>query len=357
MDKSLLPIEQLKSQKPWNESSDPIWLSSSISLQRNIEKFKFPNKLDVERKKQIISLVGKELLSAQQLKDPKLLKAEDLSLFDKEYLIEHFIMHCNLHQTGSGEAILIDNTGSVLVLFNLSDHLCFYKLEPNGDLEGAWSQLVKVETALGSGLNYAFSPKFGFLTADFDRCGTALEVTTFLHLPALMHLEKIDSLLEQEADETIWVMGIQGSPTEIIGDLFAIQNNFTIGVTEENIIASVRSLTSKLVSEEKAARKQIQDSKNPQVIDKISRAYGILLYSYQIEAIEALNAISLCKLGVALGWISGISENELNELFFNCRRAHLLSHFPDDRGLNQEAILHKRAEFIHQGLKNAKLLV
>lgn len=357
MENNRSPHEMLTVNKPWIQKSNPIWLASSISLQRNIEKFKFPNKLDVERKKQIVSLVGKEFLTSPQLVNPKLFKGEDLSFFDKEYLLEHFFTISDFHQASTGEAFLIDEAGELIILLNLTDHISYYKLDTKGDLEGTWQQLVKMETSLGNNLAYAYSQKFGFLTANFDQCGTALQVTTYLHLPALLHTQKIDDVLEREADENFNIMGMQGSPSEIIGDLFAIQNNFSLGLTEENIISQVRTLTSKLIVEEKEAREGIRQSQNPEILDRVSRAYGILLYSYQIEAIEALNAISLCKLGTTMGWLSGITEDELNHLLFNCRRAHLLCQVPEKANITQEEILHKRAEYIHKALKNVKLLI
>jgi protein arginine kinase len=78
-----------------------------------------------------------------------------------------------------------------------------------------------------------------------------------------------------------------------------------------------------------------------------------LIHSYQIEAVEALNAISLLKLGVDLRWVLGITMEQLNLLFFNCRRAHLLCQFKEK--IPQEEILHKRAEFIHKTLKGVEL--
>lgn len=357
MENNRSPNDMLTVNKPWIKSSNPIWLASSISLQRNIEKFKFPHKLDVERKKQIVNLVGKELLGLKQLVNPKLFKAEELTFFDKEYLVEHFFTISDFHQAASGEAFLIDEAGELIIVFNLSDHISYYKLDTTGDLEGMWLQLVKMETSLGKNLAYTFSQKFGFLTANFDQCGTALQVTTYLHLPALLHTMKIDEILEKEADDSFLIMGMQGSPSEIIGDLFAVQNNYTLGLTEENIISSVRSLTSKLIQEEKQAREGIKQSQNPEILDKVSRAYGILLYSYQIEAIEALNALSLCKLGTTMGWLSGITEDELNHLLFNCRRAHLLCQYPERATITQEEIPHRRAEYIHRALKNVKLSI
>lgn len=354
-DKDSLNPDILRLKKPWIDNQNSIWLASSISLQRNIEKFRFPIKLDLERKQQIINLVGREHLTLQQGTNPTLLKAELLSFFDKEYLVEHYFTISNFFKSDIGEAFIIDDTGETITVFNLTDHLSFYALDTKGDLEGAWNKIIKFETALGKNFTYTFSPKFGYLTSSLDLCGTALQVTTYLQLSALLHLGKIDSILEKEADENHIIMGMQGSPSEIIGDVFAIQNNYSLGVTEENIISSIRSLTSKLITEEKDARQAIQQSQNSTILDKVSRAYGILFYSYQIDAIEALNAISLCKLGVSLGWISGINELQLNQLFFNCRRAHLVEQFKQK--FSQEEIPHKRAEYIHSILKDTKLLV
>jgi protein arginine kinase len=347
--------EILRLKKPWQHNQNSIWLASSVSLKRNIEKFKFPGKLDVERKKQIVSLVGREHLTLDQLSHPTLIKAENLNFLDKEYLVEHFFTISDFHQTGIGEAFIIDDSGELVTVLNLSDHIAFYIIDGKEDIEGAWNKLMKIETALGKNLAYSFSRKFGFLTSSLGECGTALQVTTYLQLPALLHLGKIDEILEKEADESYLIMGIQGSPSEIIGDVFAIQNAYTLGITEENILSSIRTLTTKLMTEENAARKSIEMTQNTMIIDKVSRSFGILLYSYQIEAIEALNAISLCKLGVSMGWVSGITEGELNQLFFNCRRAHLLGQFNEK--VTQEEISHKRAEYIHKALKNAKLLV
>jgi len=341
--------------RPWQGNTNSIWLASSIGLQRNIEKFKFPGKLDLERKKQLVSLVGNEILGIGLLQDPKLLKAEDLNFLDREYLVEHFLSMSSFHQMGVGEAFLLDGSGEVLTCFNLFDHLSFWKVTMQGDLENTWSQLVKMEVALGKTFTYSFSAKFGFLTADFSKSGTALTVATYLQVPALLHLETADQLLEQELDEAVMVTGIQGNPTEIIGDILVLQNNYSMGMTEENILAAVRSSTSKLIAEEKNARRQIRESQNPIMMDKVSRAFGVLLHSYQIEAVEALNAISLLKLGVEMDWVGNCDSETLNDLFFNCRRAHLLSNYSEK--ITQEGIPHKRAEFIHKALKKITLLI
>jgi len=250
---------------------------------------------------------------------------------------------------------VLDQSGEFLASINLLDHLQLQLIDCKGELENTWSRLVKIETALGKSLSYSFSTKFGFLTADPTQCGTALLVTVYLQVPGLIHSGKIDQILEQYADESITISGIQGSPTEIIGDVIMAQNNYTLGLTEENIVSSLRSFTTKILVEENSARNQITRDDAGDYKDRVSRAYGILIHSYQIEAIEALNALSLLKLGVDAKWVQGIDNKQINQLFFNCRRAHLLCQFEEK--FSQEETLHKRAEYIHKALKEVKLTI
>lgn len=349
----LHPIFSL--QKPWSQNKNSVWLASTISLIRNLEKFKFPAKLDHDRRKQIIALVSKELIASNLLQDPYLIKGEDISPLEKEFLAEHFLSNQNFNQVHSGEGFVIESSGEFITIINLRDHVTFQIIDDQGELESSWNKLVNVETVIGKNLNYSFSHKFGFLTADFNMCGTALFVSVYLQVPALIHLEKINEILDKNADDSLLITGIQGNPTEIIGDVIVVQNNYTLGVTEENIISNLRAFTTKLLVEENSARSHIRNSDNADLKDKVSRAFGILIHSYQIEAIEALNALSLMKLGTEMEWIKGISIQELNQLFFNCRRSHLLSQYPQK--ISQEEIIHKRAEFIHKTLQHVHLMI
>lgn len=339
--------------KIWSQNSNSLWLASTINLYRNIEKFPFPPKLGSERSKQLLNFAGKEILALPELSQPKLFKAEELNATEKEFLVEHFLSNQSFLQASSGEAFVLEDSGEFMATLNMRNHIHFEIIDVKGELENAWNRLLKIETNLGKTVSYAYSPKYGFLTADPTQCGTALIATAFLQLSSLIHLEIIDEVLEKFLDESLNVSGIQGSPTEIIGDVLAIQNNYTLGMTEENIVSAIRNTATKLSVEEHAARNKIRHEQNAVIKDKVSRAYGILIHSYQIEAVEALNAISLIKLGLDLEWVKGIDVTELNELFFNCRRAHLLCQYEEK--FSQEEIPHKRAEYIHKKLKDVKL--
>lgn len=348
----------LCNESPWNDNSNVIWLGSTLTLTRNVDKFNFPGKLSIDKRKQVITLITRDLLQSDQLRKPKLLPAEDMSPIEKEFLVEHFISTQGFHQAQSGEAFVLDQSGEFLATLNLKDHLTLQWIDPREDLEKTWERLVKVESSINQTINFAFSPKFGYMTSDPTRSGTAFVAYVFLHLPALINANRLNEILEKNKDEGVEQTGLQGDPHEVIGDIVAFHNSYTLGVSEENILASLRTLATKLVAEERSLRKRLK-KENETVLaemkDKVSRAYAILLHSYQIEAIEALQSISLLKLGIDLEWIKGTSQTTLNNLLFATRRAHLLCHF--EQKIQQEELPHKRAEYIHQALHGLELLI
>lgn len=343
---------------PWEESVNPVWLGSTISLTRNMDKFNFPGKLTLDKQQQVLSLLKKSFSKNNLLKNPKIIGAEELSAIEKEFLVEHFLSSESFHQTQTGQAFVIDDTGKFLAMINLKDHIVLQMIEPKEELETSWDLLVKIENTLTQSTDFAFSPKFGFLTSDPNQCGTGLVVNIFLHLPALCVTGQLNESLKKIEAEGIVQTGLQGSPDQMIGDVIVFHNLYTLGVTEEHTLSLMRTLATKLSTEERVLRQDLKVQNTHEIAEiknKVSRAFGILLHSYQIEAVEALQALSLVKLGLDLGWIKGTVQSHLNSLFFSCRRAHLTCEL--NQPVNQDEILHRRSEFIHKALQGLELLI
>ncbi len=354
MEKSKLPL--VSKTAPWGNNPNKIWLASTVSLSRNIDRFNFPNKLGEEKKKQIITLIGEPLLGSNLLDNPVLVKADEMTPLDKEFLYEHFLTNRSFHQAHGGEGFVVDGSGCFLAALNMRDHLLLQMIDCREEIEDTWNFLVKIETSLGQKISYAFNSKFGFLTADPADAGTGLTVSIFLQVTALIHLNRLEDFIDTHRDDAVSITGLQGKAGEMIGDLLTIRNNYSLGLTEENILTSLRSFATKIHMAEKSARSELrQNGAHAHIKDMVGRAYGLLEHSYQMETIEALNAISLLKLGVELGWVSGITMPVLNALFFQCRRAHLLYQLNEEAP--QQELLHKRAEYIHKVLQEAKLQV
>lgn len=338
---------------PWSFNSNPIWLASTLVLYRNVSKYPFPAKLDVSRRKQLLGVFDKAFSSLPQFEHLNVLKAEETAPTEKDYLYEHFLPQETFHQAHTGEGFAFDDLGEFLVLFNMHDHLQLQLTDCKGEIESSWNRLVKIETEVGKSIDYAFSSRFGFLTSDPFHCGTGLSVCLYLHLPALIHTDQLTPILERHKEEAIEASGLQTPLHETVGDIITLHNNFTLGLSEEDIIRSLRTAATKIIGEEKALRNTLKEEKNNALRNKVSRAYGLISYSYQLETVEALNALSFCKLALDLGWLQGITQQTLNDLLFKCRRAHLLS--MAEGKLDPEELLHKRAELMHEAFKPTNL--
>lgn len=338
--------------KVWQNNDRSIWIGSSLTLSRNIDKYNFPEKLKQTQKDHISKFLCTEIQNQSLLKQTKVYQAKDLSPNDKELLLEHFLTMESFHHCAAGNAFITEASSRILAQINHKEHLKLTILDPKNNLESSLNELIELDNELGKSVRYCFSSKFGFLTANPLRCGTGLFVTCFLHVPALVHTKQLDDALNSLKHHNVAITGLYGQPEELTCDLIALHNPCSLGMAEEKIISTLEAHAKRLEIAEKAARKKLLEDNEEALKDKISRAYALLRHSYRLPTIEALDALSLEKLGADLGWITGVEQHTLNSLLFSIRRAHLQQSHPD---LTTEQLPHKRAELLHETLKPAKL--
>lgn len=340
---------------PWEPSADPVWPATTFLLRRNLSKQLFPAKLKENAARLIEEQIKSALFSSSLLEDPRFLPAEALSALEKEFLFEQFICQESFQNCLAGQGFVVEKSSRLLALLNFQDHLHLHFVDCQKDLEKSLHSLFALEQALSKSLSFAFSPKFGYLTSDPSYCGTGLQVTAFLHLPALIHTEKLLDTLAKQNDECIEAFSLQGNLDEFLGDILVLRNRFTLGVTEENSLLSVHNAAMQLVVLEKALRARIKEDKESSLIDNVGRAFGLLMHSYHLQTKETLNALSLMKLGIQLGWISGVSDQTINKVFFQCRKAHL-SYLSATPTIEPKELSKKRAELVRRELASMQLL-
>ena len=340
---------------PWDENTNPLWPATSFYLQRNYTGNLFPHKMNEERSIKIIEQISQLMLRLQQLQNPICLKAEDLSAIEKEFLYEHFLCRETFQNTLKGQAFVVDDTAHFLAMINVSDHLQMELVDCKNKWEKAWEILSDIDTAISAVLHPCFSPRFGYLTGDLGRCGTGLSVMCYLHLPLLIHSGQLEQAIESQLEESVMVSSLQGSSLNFIGDFVLLQNKYTLGLTEEMILRDLHISATKLTLSEKNLRDKCKEKSDLSIKDLVSRSYGLLIHSYQLQTKEVLDAISKIKLGIDLGWITGITDSKINEVFFTCQRAHIGFVFGEEN-TDAKIISTKRAEFIHNELKKSKFI-
>ncbi|MCB1119835.1 MAG: hypothetical protein KDK65_07750 [Chlamydiia bacterium] len=116
-------IEKLAKASHWESNHASIWLATMLHLRRNVERFKFPAKLDLNRRQQLVSLLGKELKELKSLGPLTLFKAEDLTAHEKELMIEHFFSHENILPAHQGEAFVLNEESQFFFFFFFHEHI------------------------------------------------------------------------------------------------------------------------------------------------------------------------------------------------------------------------------------------
>lgn len=354
-EKFKLPPSLLE-QTPWPSGANPLWPASVFTLRRNVAKYNFPPKISPRENGQVLELLKNGLLACVELNGPLFFNAEELSPLEKEFLFEHFLSLESFQNATEGQGVALEASGRLLALVNVQDHLQLHLLDGKGEWEKAWNLLTKIESSLASKTDFAYSKKFGFLTADPNLCGTGLVVHLYLHLPALIRTGQLSEVLIKQKEEEVEAISMEGNLEEIVGDILVLRNAYTLGLSEEKILHALHGTAMKLTALEKALRAELKTKNDIEIRDQISRAYGLLLHSYKLQTKEVLGALSLLKLGVDLGWVSGIADAKINEIFFKCRHSHLAHLFPEKAG-DQNELAHRRAELLHQALQGVTLSI
>src|SRR5947207_14779743 len=134
-----------------------------------------------------------------------------------------------------------------------------------------------------------------------------------------------------------------------MGNLFQISNQTTLGEKEEDIINRLSKVIETIIDKEHDARQTLLQRKPSTLFDQIGRAYGVLTYAHAMPSKEALNLLSVIKLGMDLGAFPEDQRLQIDELFIDTQPAHLQE--SSDRKLNPEERDHLRAQLIRDRLK------
>src|SRR3984885_10139069 len=185
--KNKLP-QALLDHTPWEKEINPIWLATSFLLHRNLAKFNFPSKMNEQQFEQIRTSLQEQLLKSPLLQNPTALNASEISTVDKEFIYEHFLCFENFQNALTGQGFVVDESGHFLAELNIQNHLQLQLIDCEGSWEKSWNALSRIETEIGNSIDFAFSQKFGYLTAEPTLCGTGLTVQAYLHVPAIIQM-------------------------------------------------------------------------------------------------------------------------------------------------------------------------
>ena len=311
---------------PWLNGEGPdsfAVLSSRIRLARNISDFPFPPSADTESRGKILDFLSPTFDKVPLLKDGKFIPTADIDNLSQKFLMERHLISHEFMRGGSGRGLFIGDDEKISIMLNEEDHIRLQVISSGMSLNECWEIASRIDDELSGLIQYDFNDQFGYLTSCPTNVGTGLRASVLIHLPGLVHTGEIEGVIANISKIGLAVRGFYGEGTDVLGNLFQISNQTTLGRTEEEIIDSLVKVTKKIIENEQNAQEQLMSNAPDQIEDKVWRSYGILSHARVLTSSEVMNMLSALRLGLSLGIIDKFNYRELNELLIITQPAHL----------------------------------
>lgn len=336
----------------WLKATGPnsdIVISTRMRLARNIEKIPFTHWANKKQKEQVLLLAKEAVDKSNLLKESAYLRMAELSELDRQFLIERHLMSPEHAYEPEYKALVIEPREVISIMVNEEDHIRMQIVQSGFNLRDGWSISNKLDAELNQALNYAYSIKWGYLTACPTNVGTGMRASLMLHLPALVLTKQINKVLNALTKLGIAVRGLYGEGTEALGNFFQISNQVTLGRPEEDIIGNFERVMNQVIAREAQARKFLLMKEKEELRDKIFRAYGTLKNARIITSNETINLMSSIRFGVHMNFLPAIDIKTVNDIFIMAQPAHLQK--LENKLLTSDQRDMKRADFIREKLK------
>lgn len=287
-------------------------ISSRVRFARNLLEYNFPGRFVKDESKKVFEKLEEITPSlGYGLKFLKLDNIDDItkiSLMEKHLISPDFAMNSR-----PNKAIIINDDENICIMINEEDHLRIQVFTAGFELENLVGLISEIDDKLSELVDYAYSEKFGYLTACPTNVGTAMRISIMCHLPALTITGNIGKVLRAVNNFGMNIRGIYGEGSESKGDVYQIFNNQSLGLSEKEIMKNVRAITEKIIEQERLARKNL--TKKPiDLEDRVYRAYGLLTNSRKLSSDECKQLLSDVKLGTDLGIIDEINDAKVKKL-------------------------------------------
>jgi len=348
----MLIDEYINKKSEWLKGTGPkssIVISSRVRLARNFEGLPFFNKADASSRNRVLEMTRQHAAKNKYLKGSEFFLMKDISELDRQFLIERHLMSPEHMMLPEFKGIILDRNEIMSIMVNEEDHLRIQILQSGFNVMEAWRIVDEIDTEFSRSLNFAFSPRWGYLTACPTNTGTGLRGSVMLHLPALSITNQVGNVYQAISKLGLTLRGLYGEGTEASGNFFQISNQVTLGYSESDLLANMERIINKIIQREGSTRNMLISKDKEKITDRIWRAHGTLKNARIISSKETIALLSIIRLGVDLGIVKDIDMQSVNELFITTQPAHLQKR--EKKKLSSQQRDRKRAELIRDRLK------
>jgi protein arginine kinase len=306
-----------------DKGAGPVVLSTRVRLARNLRQYPFPGWAKKSQRSDILASCRSAIQRLPQMKRSSAFDVEELSPLEKQVLVERHLISRELSESEQGAGVLISKDQTCSIMLNEEDHMRIQVLCNGFNFRRVWKQIDSVDTALESELDYAFSEELGYLTACPTNVGTGMRASVMLHLPGLVLAGQMEKVVRAVNQLGMAVRGLFGEGSDATGSVFQISNQQTLGQSEQEILRRLSSVLSAVIEQEENARQKLLAEEPIKLVDKIGRAYGVLLNAHFLSSNEAMNLLSLTRLAIDLGMLPEDQRKVVDRLFLESQPGHI----------------------------------
>jgi protein arginine kinase len=318
-------------------------------LARNLDGIPFPAGLDAEKSKMVLEKVKGSLIKAGSPLKFRDYIMNELRALDKQFLVERHLISPGLAKNSANGAALISEDEMVSIMVNEEDHIRIQAILSGLQIKKSWELASDIDDELERELEYAYNENWGYLTSCPTNVGTGMRASVMVHLPALNITGSMSKILQAVAHIGLTIRGIYGEGTEMVGNIFQISNQITLGRAEEEIVENLTAVTMQIIDKEKEARKVLVGSNRLQIEDKIWRSWGIMQNARILNSQECMKLLSDIRLGADMGVIENIPTQLLNEIMIETQTANLQKNSGKELSPAERDII--RAEMVRSKLE------
>ena len=303
--------------------SIPVTLSTRIRLARNLKEFSFPGKAEEGERRAVLNKCLNAISGMDSLNECTSLEVDDLSELDRQILVEKHLISPELSQVDEGSGFVLSNDRNCCVMINEEDHLRIQVLLPGLEFEKVWKRADELDSGIESNLDYAYDCELGFLTACPTNLGTGLRASAMMHLPGLVMSKNMDKVINAINQLGIAVRGLFGEGSDASGSIFQISNQQTLGESEYAIIDRLNKTLKNIVRQENFAREKLMQDDGIRLVDKISRAIGVLKSCHLIQSSESMDLLSLVRLASDFDMLPDRFRSLADRMFIEIQPGHV----------------------------------
>ena len=290
-------LDDLLGQKgKWLDGSGPlsdIAVSSRIRLARNVDGVAFPRLASPDQLRQVEAKVKGAIEKGHKFHDIAIFSMEQLTLRDKQFLVERHLMSKEHAAAQVGRCVAIDANEQMSIMVNEEDHVRIQVMVSGLQLGSAWEVATALDNDLFASLPVAFSVQWGYLTYCPTNVGTAMRASVMLHLPALVFQQRVEKVLQSVTQLGLAVRGLYGESSEVRSVFFQLSNHVALGKSEGELIDHVERITKQVIEHEHDARRSLLKHSKAKIEDSVWRAYGLLKHARMLSSHEATDLLSM----------------------------------------------------------------